>query len=192
MKVTLINYTPDPENAIGEAAAICYGSDVSRDANLRRAKGCKDKGHLSTLRFAYATFNISGISRVCSHQLVRMAIAGVLQKSQRYCKEAEIRFVDPPILETLPKHLITEWNSILDAAVRLYSELVDEKLMHQQDARYILPQSCTTELNICLNFQGYRDLLKNRCTKAAQWEVRDVAYEIKRQLAEIAPNIFGD
>jgi thymidylate synthase (FAD) len=188
MKVTLINYTPDPENAIGEAAAICYGSDVSRDANLRRAKGCKDKGHLSTLRFAYATFNISGISRVCSHQLVRMAHAGVLQKSQRYCRESDVSFVIPEV----PEEYKGIWTNILCDAAALYSELVDKKLMHQQDARYILPQSCTTELNICLNFQGYRDLLKNRCTKAAQWEVRDVAYEIKRQLSEIAPIIFGD
>jgi len=47
-----------------------------------------------------------------------------------------------------------------------------------------------TELSICLNFQGYRDLLKARTSKAAQWEVRAVALEIQRQLAEIAPGLF--
>jgi thymidylate synthase (FAD) len=192
VKVTLINYTPAPENAIGEAAAICYGSDTTRDANLRRAKGCKDKGHLSTLRFAYATFNISGISRVCSHQLVRMAHSGILQKSQRYSLETSVDYIEPPTIGELPDYLQVEWRALLNRAARLYSVLVDEKLMHQQDARYILPQACTTELNICLNFQGYRDLFRNRCTKAAQWEVRDVAFEMKKQLSEIAPIIFGD
>lgn len=84
------------------------------------------------------------------------------------------------------------WDDLLLEASWLYNDLIANNLMHQQDARYILPQACTTELNICLNFQGYRDLLRNRCTKAAQWEVREVAYEIKGQLAEIAPNIFGE
>jgi thymidylate synthase (FAD) len=129
---------------------------------------------------------------VCSHQLVRIAISGLLQKSQRFVRESDIKFVDPPVLKTIPKHLIAEWYNILNASARLYDELVEEKYMHQQDARYILPQACETELNLCLNFQGYRDLFKNRCHKAAQWEVRDVANEMKRQLAEIAPNIFGD
>jgi thymidylate synthase (FAD) len=192
LKVTLTDHTYDPENAIGEAASICYGSDTSRDANIRRARGCKDKGHLATLRFAYATFNISGISRVCSHQLVRMAHAGVLQKSQRYCREANVTYVFPPAYSSLPQSMKEEWQDILVRAANLYDGLVVSKSMHQQDARFILPQACTTELNICLNFQGYKDLLKNRCTKAAQWEVREMAQEIKKQLAVIAPNIFGE
>ena len=192
MRVTLLDYTKDPENAIGGAAAICYDSDNSPEANVRRAKGCKDKGHLATLRFAYATFNISGISRVCSHQLVRMAHAGILQRSQRFVNETDIGYVFPPQYENLSDDDAAEWDCILASAAVLYEKLVSSKAMHQQDARYILPQSCTTELNICLNFQAYRDLLKNRCTKAAQWEVREVAFEIKRQLTEIAPNIFGD
>jgi thymidylate synthase (FAD) len=192
MKITLIDYTKDPENAIGGAAAICYDSDTSREANIKRAKGCKDKGHLATLRFAYATFNISGISRVCSHQLVRAAHAGFLQRSQRYCKESDLFYVNPPALYIVPDEFKDEWYDIQTRASILYDRLVEEKYMHQQDARYILPQACETELNLCLNFQGYRDLFKNRCHKAAQWEVRDVANEMKRQLAEIAPNIFGD
>jgi thymidylate synthase ThyX len=35
------------------------------------------------------------------------------------------------------------------------------------------------------------DLLGNRTAKHAQWEVRDVALEIKRLLADRAPGIFG-
>ena len=84
MKVTLIDHTADPVAKIGAMAGICYDSDTSRDASVRRAAKCRDSGHLATLRFAYATFNVSGISRVCSHQIVRMAHAGILQRSQRY------------------------------------------------------------------------------------------------------------
>src|SRR5574343_933500 len=102
MKVTLLDNTLDPERKIGAMAAICYDSDLSDDACLRRAKKCKDSGHLATLRFAYATFNVQGISRICSHQIVRMAHAGILQRSQRYVKETNVEFVVPECVRDLP------------------------------------------------------------------------------------------
>lgn len=84
-----------------------------------------------------------------------------------------------------------EWAKIQDHAETLYLKLVDLKLMKKEDARYILPQGCSTEINFCLNFQGWRDFLKNRASPHDQWEARNVALEIQRQLASIAPGIFG-
>lgn len=193
MKVSLLSdgTTPNPTVHIGRMAGICYDSDRSDAASERRAIKCRDSGHLATLRFAFATFNVSGISRVCSHQLVRMAHAGILQRSQRYVKESSVEFIDPPAVTTLPYPEQLEWAEIQDHAERLYLKLVDQKLMKKEDARYILPQGCSTEINFCLNFQGWRDFLKNRANPRAQWEARNVALEIQRQLAEIAPGIFG-
>jgi len=193
LKVTLIpaGTTVDPERHIGEMAAICYDSDISERACRNRTKHCKTSGHLATLRFAHATFKIEGISRVCSHQLVRMAHAGILQRSQRYVKESSVEFVDPPALADLDPNLRMRWGFIQDAAEVLYLELVDTKQMKKEDARYILPQGCTTSMNLCLNFQGWRDMLKNRNHDKAQWEVRDLAAEIHRQLCEIAPEVFS-
>ena len=190
MKVTLLDHTSDPENVIGGMAAICYDADTSREANLRRAKKCKDSGHLATLRFAYATISVSGISRVCSHQIVRMAHAGILQRSQRYVKESSVEFIDPPALAHCSYDDQLEWASIQDRAEALYLRLVDTKAMKKEDARYIIPQGCITEMNLCLNFQGWRDFLKNRNDTHAQWEVRNVAAEIQRHLNSIAPSIF--
>lgn len=190
MKVTLIDYTDDPVNMIGQVAAICYDANTSRDANLRRAAHCKDKGHLATLRFAYATFAIEGISRVCSHQLVRIAHAGILQESQRYVEQSNVDWVIPQAVFKLPDELYDEWNEVLMRANTLYN-LAIKNGMKKEDARYILPQSCTTKINLCLNFQGWRDLLANRTSKTAQWEIRDLAVKIERQLQEIAPEIFG-
>lgn len=192
MKVTLIpaGTTIDPERHVGEMAAICYNSDTSDRACRTRAKHCNDSGHLATLRFAHATFSVTGISRVCSHQIVRMAHAGILQRSQRYVKETDVSFIDPPALVTLPEELRAQWRTIQEAAATMYLQLVDNKLMLKEDARYILPQGCETGLNLCLNFQGWRDFLKNRLHQKAQWEVRAVAESIRSQLHAIAPNIF--
>lgn len=193
MKVTLISdgTTTNPTVHIGRMAGICYDSDRGDEASARRAIKCRDSGHLATLRFAFATFNVSGISRVCSHQLVRMAHAGILQRSQRYVKESAVEFIDPPAVAMLPYNEQLEWAEIQDHAETLYLKLVDLKLMKKEDARYILPQGCSTEINFCLNFQGWRDFLKNRASPHAQWEARNVALEIQRQLAGIAPGIFG-
>ncbi len=191
MQVTMLNSLPDPEVTIGQMAAICYDADTSREASIRRAIKCKDSGHLATMRFAYATFNVSGISRVCSHQIVRMAHAGILQRSQRYVKETRVEYVDPPALKDAPEWFQAAWAKVQADAEALYLHAVDQKVMKKEDARYILPQGCETEMNLCLNFQSWQDFLKNRADKHAQWEVRLVAEEIQRQLAGIAPGIFG-
>jgi len=190
VKVELISCTPDPEAHIGEQASECYDSKTDRESCLRRAAHCVESGHLATLRFAYATFHISGISRVCSHQLVRVAHAGILQRSQRYVKETRVEYVVPPALVGMPAHLRTAWVQVQADAERIYLDCI-EAGMKKEDARYILPQGCTTSLRITGNFQMWRDLLGNRTTKHAQWEVRDVALEIQRLLAERAPRVFG-
>jgi len=189
MKVTLLDYTNDAEQKIGEAAGICYNADSSPDSCRKRAKKAAENGHLAVLRFAYATFQVSEISRVCSHQLVRMAHAGILQESQRYVKQTAIKYVDPPMLATVPLELQEEWHAIQARATALYGELVGEYLK-KEDARYILPQGCTTKVNLCLNFQAWQHFLYWRDDKAAQWEIREIAQAIRAQLHTIAPNLF--
>jgi len=189
MKVLLTDHTVNPVSRIGKEAAICYDAKTDDDSNKRRAGHCKEKGHLATLRFAYASFNIQGISRVASHQLVRVAHAGILQESQRYVKQTNIQFITPPSLADMPDHLRVKWGIILRDSQELYASCLDAG-MKKEDARYILPQACTTQLNMTGNFQMWRDLLGNRTKKAAQWEVRQVAVEIQNLLNGIAPEIF--
>jgi thymidylate synthase (FAD) len=190
MKVTLLDHTADPVNKIGEMASICYDSNTDRTSNIKRATHCKSKGHLMTMRFAYATFNVSGISRVCSHQLVRMAHAGILQESQRYVDQTDYTVVHPHSVLVADEDTRRAWAAALGAASHAYQTALKNGIK-KEDARYILPQACTTQLNLCLNFQAWRDMLNNRTKPAAQWEVRNVALEIQRQLQEIAPEIFG-
>lgn len=190
MKVELIYCTPDPEAHIGEQASECYDSKTDREACIKRAAHCVDSGHLATLRFANATVRISGISRVCSHQIVRVAHAGILQRSQRFVKETCVEYIDPPATMQLDPDHIQAWRSIQSQAEALYLSLVDTGRMKKEDARYILPQGCSTSLRITGNFQMWKDIIGNRTTKHAQWEVRDAFTEINRLLAEKAPGIF--
>lgn len=193
MKVTLIpeGTSVNPVEHIGRMASICYDSDTAAEACVRRAGKCKDSGHLATMRFAFATFNVSGISRICSHQIVRMAHAGILQRSQRYVKETGIQFVRPPALADMPPDYQLRWEGLETQSRALYDDGIRLGLK-KEDARFALLAGSETELNLCLNFQAWQDFLHNRTGKHAQWEVRAVALEIEHQLHLLAPELFGE
>jgi thymidylate synthase (FAD) len=187
MKVTLVQSTPNPEEHIGLLAGICYGKtgEQSPEQCIKRAEHCVTKGHLSTLRFAHATFLVEDISRICSHQFVRSKHLDFLQRSQRYCNEEETNVVIP---ETISKYDVQDF---LYNAQILYENLIKNGVK-KEDARFILPQGTTTEILVVGNFQAWYDFIKLRSGKEAQWEIREVAHEINRQLHGIAPNIFKE
>jgi len=185
LKVTLEFITPDAENFIGRMAGICYAAIDEPNKNVKRAAKCAQDGHLSTLRFASAVFNISGISRVCSHQFVRSKHLDFLQRSQRYCKELNTPVVQPNLTE--------EQENVYMGAV-LTAQMAYENLLalgvKKEDARFVLPECTTTELNVVGNLQAWRDFIKLRADKHAQWEIREVAKQINNQLNQHCPNLF--
>ena len=185
MNVQLVDATENAEYKIAKAAAICYSADTSPEACQRRMGKLLNLNHLATLRFAYATFHISGISRACSHQFVRAKHLDFLQESQRYVNQKNCEFVIPNI-EDVAKISI---QTLYDNCIKTYQNLFDLGV-RKEDARYILPNAATTQLYVTGNFQAWKDFLKNRTDKAAQWEIREVALEIEKQLNNIAPNIL--
>jgi thymidylate synthase (FAD) len=193
MKVELLNHTLNPETVIGQMAGICYGKENSDEETcIKRAAHCVSKGHLSTLRFAHATFRVSGISRVCSHQFVRSKHLDFLQRSQRYTEKQTTIY--PPILLNDENQLSEELDTMLEQLAMLsdicYSQAISEGVK-KEDARFLLLQGAETELIVVGNFQAWIDFINLRETKEAQWEIRAIATEIREQLATISPNIFG-
>jgi len=191
MLVKLLEYTDNPEQAIAEAASYCYGSVSTPEKNRQRLLHIMTHEHYSALRYANATFLISGISRVCSHQIVRTAHAGFLQQSQRYTSCVDATCVIPDSLIGLNDLLTTAVNDALLATQKAYQLLVEAGIP-KEDARYVLPQGASTQLVMTGNFQMWHNWLKARTSKCAQWEIRNVAIAIKGMLAILAPNIFVD
>lgn len=184
MQVKLLNITNDSLNFIGDCAGICYDSKRDTVSNTKRAVACKDKGHLATLRFAHATFHVSGISRVCSHQFVRSKHLDFLQRSQRYCKEDTPKFVYPGT------NMDTRISSAYQSAYAAYEELLAAGV-RKEDARFVLPEGTQTELVVTGNLQAWLDFIHLRADKHAQWEIRTVAKEINNQLAQHCEGLFN-
>jgi len=143
MYVELKFITPNALEQIGEYAGICYNSNLEKSTCVKRAISCKDKGHLATLRFAHATFHISGISRVCSHQFVRSKHLDFLQRSQRYCKELSSDVVVP----TLSEEQEETYYAAIAYAQTAYESLLNLG-MKKEDARFVLPEATTKLVDI--------------------------------------------
>jgi len=185
MKVELMDITPHAEDKIASYAAICYDSDTSVDANVRRIKHLMKVKHLSTLRHAMATFKVSNISRTCSHQLVRSKHLDYLQRSQRYCHENDSEFIIPPALSNEPIY-----KKALKEIQCAYESLLLIPGIRKEDARFVLPNATVTELIVSGNLQAWKDFIALRTVKAAQWEIRNVALEVHKQLKDECPNVF--
>ena len=182
--VELLDITENALEKIGRYAGICYNSSQEPKACVRRAVACKDKGHLATLRFATATFHVSGISRICSHQFVRSKHLDFLQRSQRYCEEDIPQHVYPGT------KMDTRISSAYQSAYAVYQELIAAGVK-KEDARFVLPEGTCTELVVTGNFQAWLDFIKLRADVHAQWEIRAVAKAINNELAKHADGLFN-
>jgi thymidylate synthase (FAD) len=177
MKVTLIQATPDPIKTISKVASICYDSDPKNHLGL--VKHLYRNGHHSVFEHIYFTFKIEGISRACSHQLVRHRHCSFTQRSQRYCTEGEFKYVTPPTVAGTSFPIDMEW--IQD----WYEDYMDSGAPNE-DARYILPNACATELYLSCNLRELIHIANERLCTRAQWEIRDL---VKQMVSLVDPEL---
>jgi len=148
-----------------------------------------DVGHESMIEHACATFYIRA-SRVLTHELVRHRLASYSQRSQRYVKETEPRYIEPPpIKDNESAH--KQFEEAMTACWRAYGDLL-AKGIKAEIARYVLPNACETQIICTWNFREIRHIIKLRTSKRALPEFRAVAEEISKIAKEIAPQVFAD
>jgi thymidylate synthase (FAD) len=189
--VEIISYTPNPEELIERAGRICHQSDINSDTREKFIKNVLIKReHFSVLEHASVTFQLTNMSRACSHQLVRHRIASYSQRSQRYTKIVKPEdFVIPDSI-TDPA-IRNEFTYMYGESLGMYHRLLG-KGVKPEDARYILPAGTITSIIMTMNFSSLRHFFKMRLAKKAQQEIRSYAEEMLRQVLEIAPAVFTD
>ena len=170
MKVTLIQETPNPIETIAQIAAICYDSDPKNPMAL--VKHLYKNGHHSVFEHIYFTFKIEGISRACSHQLVRHRHCSFTQRSQRYCSEDGFETVKPESIDDADN--VNRWWDDYNDSVRENYIALQEMGIPNEDARYILPNACTTAIYLSCNLRELIHMANERLCTRAQWEIRDV------------------
>lgn len=208
LKVILLRHTPNPEETVAMAAKLCYSpSDIEA---LREKVSTKDQksfverlmkmGHMSPVEHATFTFAIEGISRACSHQLVRHRLASYSQQSQRYVSERSqesiFDYIIPPSIAG-DKEAKKAFEKFMTQAQKAYDLLVMNLNKRgisgeaaSQDARFVLPNAAETKIIATMNARELLHFFRQRCCLRAQWEIRQMADEMLKLVVKTSPVIF--
>jgi thymidylate synthase (FAD) len=190
VEVELIAITPEPEKVIEEAGRTCYVSFDRMDDTSEKdfIKRLLKMGHDSPLEHACATFRIKNCSRAMTHQLVRHRMMSVSQQSQRYVSEDAFTYVLP---ETIAPDQVADFHNDMAAIQAMYDKW-RQRGLKKEDARFVLPNACTSEIVVTANFREWRHIFNLRLSAKAQWEIRAAVLKILNILKQQAPTCFSD
>lgn len=219
--VELLSHTPDPEKVIATAAKLCYSSSdigslydgLTPEKSAEFVERLISMGHESPIEHISFTMGIEGISRCCSHQLVRHRIASYSQQSQRYVNMDNFKYVTPKSVQS-DEYATQLYDSTMSLLTKRYKELHDvlvanftaqliadgededkartkAEKMANEDARYILPNACETKIIVTMNARSLFNFFSLRCCRRAQSEIREVAEQMFRLVYRLAPTLFS-
>jgi thymidylate synthase (FAD) len=178
------------------AARTCYSEDTPEELwaaapSPKRMQRLLDdviipSGHLSVLRHAEISYAISGISRACSHQLVRHHVGfSPEQQSQRYTTMSGADVVIPPSIANNPAAL-DEFSRAMQTVEEVYTYLQSFGIPNE-DARFVLPNACTTNLVLTMNLNSLITVCGDRLCSLSQWEIRKLFAMIRNRTIKAVP-----
>ena len=220
MNVVLLAHTPSPERTVASAARLCYSpssiedirSGMSDEKVASFVEMLAEIGHESPIEHATFTFGIEGVSRSLLAQITRHRIASYSVQSQRYVREACFEYVTPPEIAAVPE-AAAEYVQAMEEDQRHYESLTsilcekhkaafiaqgkDEKTALRlaekkaiEDARFVLPNACTTKIIMTMNARSLYNFFRHRCCNRAQWEIRELAEKLRVCGMKAAPDLF--
>lgn len=220
MKVMLMYHTPDPERAVASAAKLCYSpssiEEVAEKLTDEKTASFVDMlaeiGHESPMEHVSFTFGIEGVSRSLLAQITRHRIASYSVQSQRYVRENSFEYVVPPEIEGFPEAkeiflrsmkqdqkdyetlttLLVEKHKkdLLTGGLSEKEAVRKAEKMAIEDARFVLPNACTTKMMVTMNTRSLCNFFRHRCCNRAQWEIRELAEKMLAEVVKVAPSLF--
>lgn len=198
----------DGERIAEFAGRLCYMSqhNPAGRSTAEYLSNILKQGHGSVFEHSTYVMLIEGISRSCSHELVRHRAGwGYSQLSQRYVDESHAAFVMPPAIQG-DAALEAEWTAQVEQAQAAYVAAV-ERLMARYDwvenkvhrrkmareaARSVLPNATEVKIVASANVRAWRTMLELRLGEGAELEIRRMAVACLRILQQEAPALFAD
>lgn len=183
----------DAETLVEFAGRACYQSfhkpnPATRDNKDYLERTVFEQQHGSITEHAVATIYLEGVSRACTHEIVRHRHLSPSQLSQRFVDEGAAAFVAPPALrhdaegmEVLAKHL----EHTLDAYNDLVHALEGTGLTRKQireAARSVLPNCTETKIVLTGNLRAWQHFIELRTAEGADAEIQQVARMVQELL----------
>src|SRR6188508_2780969 len=198
----------DGERLAEFAGRLCYMSqhNPAGRSTAEYLENILKQGHGSVFEHSTYVLLLEGISRSCTHELVRhRAGFAYSQLSQRYVDESEANFVMPPAIQG-DATMEGEWEAAVTAAQAAYVAAVDRLIakyswvesavhrrkMAREAARSVLPNGTETKIVVTGNVRAWRTMLELRLGEGAEREIRRCAVRILEVLRQETPAFFGD
>jgi len=215
--VQMLNYTPlwVCSDAIRECWASGDLSDTTngvvgqKDKELIARVGVKFK-HASTMEHLAYNYRLDGISRALLQELARHRMASPSVKSTRYTLK-ELKTEEPFItnrgvydgvykegdynFERAEKYLVFTADTYVDMASIDALEKLRTIIFHgitNDRAKFCMPEAYRTSLAFTINARSLRNFLSLRTSKAALWEIRELAQTMFNVLPEEHKYLFED
>lgn len=193
----VVHLISEPVNALKTiylACRTCYSADfpiniwekdISEEKMLNLIHKVMESGHHSTIEHCQYTFTISGISRACTHQLVRHRHMSFSQKSQRYVVEkGQFEYITPSTVKNVG--LEEEYKGLMSNINGFYDKMI-EKGIPAEDARFVLPNASTSSLIVSLNLRELIHIANLRLCVNAQHEIRKLTKKMCELVVEKEP-----
>ncbi len=193
LKVKILNYSNDITLPIVSFLSQTWGptfslNDYSEDEIQGMVNVALEGKSLSTvLECIQFTFQIDGLSRASSHQLVRVRIgSGFSQKGMSDAFYGDADYVIPASVVVAGK--VKEYREVVEKSIELYNDLFKLGVTYQ-DARFILPHAMTTSLVWTVNFLALRNFCGKRMQRSQSWEMNMLCQLIKKEVENIYPEL---
>lgn len=192
MKIKITDINQENSDVIlfklASIAHICYAKDPivpmratleqHRDRQLKLVLDILRSGHHSILEHVSLTFGIEGISRNCTHQIVRHRNTSFAQQSFHYTIAESLEIADIPIKDSqIEGHV----KSVMSEVHTLYKQMIAMGVP-REDARHILPGGQLTRIFMTANLRQWMYFIQQRTCARNCSEIRLVAETIKQKI----------
>jgi len=198
---------------IEAAGRTCYKSEekITEDSASKFVPMLLARGHESVLE--HQSFSVKFIcDRGVSHEIVRHRLASFSQESTRYCNYSnakfgnELTFIIPEWITTDQIDLVKKtdgdfhrqlmpgtlhWYRLISKSEYSYNLLIKDGWKPEQ-ARSVLPNSLKTEIVVTANIREWRTIFKQRTSKAAHPQMRELMCPLLDELKSMLPELFND
>jgi len=189
--IEILKVDLNPLQLLETAGRTCYKSEdkITEDSAAKFIQMILDRGHETVIEHCGATVRFI-CDRGVSHELVRHRIATFSQESTRYVNYSKkgMQFIKPCFLpEDCDDFKL--WERHMADCEKQYNIAIACG-WKPEEARALLPNSLKTEVVMTCNFREWRLFFKQRTSKFAHPQMREVAIPLLKEMQKCVPVIF--
>ena len=193
LKVKMLNYPNDIKLPMISFLSQTWGPTfdlekyTDEEVNNMMKIAFKGKTLSTVFESLNFTFQIDGLSRASSHQLVRVRIgSGFSQKGMSDTYYGDTDYIIPASVIAAGK--LEEYKKSMEVSRKVYIDLFKSGVAYQ-DARFILPHCVTTSVVWTVNFLALKNFCNKRMMRNQSWEMNALCQLIKFEIEKVYPEL---